>query len=283
MTQVKICGLSEEATLQAAVAAGAAFVGLVHFAKSPRHVSLAKAAELKKLLPAHVKSVLVVVNPDDALLADIATILAPDYIQLHGDETPTRVAEIRKKYPTQKLIKAISVSTQTDIGRAKDFEPHVEMLLFDALSSPASLSSSTPLAGRTEGGNGYFGAGPNTLWNNEVLENSEAVAEYILAVLNGTVPPPTPPVNGGGEVNAAPQGEGILPGGNGITFDHTLLAGFQSPLSWLLSGGITAENVAIAIAQSGAKIVDVSSGVESARGVKDAAKIKNFIATVLAP
>jgi phosphoribosylanthranilate isomerase len=210
---VKICGLKDEANLRAAVAAGAHYVGFVHYQKSPRHISLEHATALKKLLPNNVECVLVVVNPDDALLQAAAYSITPDYIQLHGSETVARVAEIRAQYPKQKLIKALGISTRQDLASAKDFEPLVEMLLFDA--KPLLL----PL----------------------------------------------------------PEGEGILPGGNGIAFDWKILQGFQSPTPWLLSGGLTAENVADAIRQSSAMMVDVSSGVESSAGVKEAGKIKAFI------
>jgi len=204
---VKICGLSEEATLHAAVDAGAALVGFVHFLKSPRHVSLARAAKLTSLLPPSVLSVLVLVDPDDELLDEITATAPMDYLQLHGNETPARLADIRKRYTQQKIIKAIALTTPADLRLARAYEHFADMLLFDAKA----------------------------------------------------------PV------------ESSIPGGNGITFDWTLLAGFQSPLPWLLSGGLTPENVAEAIKQSGAKMVDVSSGVEQKPGVKDAGKINAFI------
>lgn len=174
-------------------------VGFVHFPKSPRHVSLEHAAELKKLLPAHVKSVVVTVNPDDVLVDNIIRIVKPDYIQLHGNETAMRIAEIHAK---MKVIKAIPITTPDDI-----VEMACDMLMFDAK-------------------------------------------------------PPT-----GAE----------LPGGNGISFDWKILKGFQTMRPWMLSGGLTPENVAEAICQSGATIVDVSSGVEREPGVKDAGKIQAFI------
>lgn len=207
---VKICGISNEPTLHAAVNGGAHYIGFVHFPKSPRHVTLERAAELKALLPVNVSSVLVVVNPDDALLANISKTLAPDYLQLHGDESPERVSGIKKAYPSQKLIKAISVSGPQDLLKAASYEPYVDMLMFDA---------------------------------------------------------------------KAPAGS-ELPGGNGISFDWKILHGFKSLVPWMLSGGLTPENVAVAIQQSGAKIVDVSSGVESAPGKKDAARIQAFISSV---
>ena len=71
--------------------------------------------------------------------------------------------------------------------------------------------------------------------------------------------------------------EGTLPGGMGIRFDWSLLDGFRHPLPWALSGGLDPANVAAAIAATGAPVVDVSSGVESAPGIKDVDKIAAFL------
>lgn len=76
-----------------------------------------------------------------------------------------------------------------------------------------------------------------------------------------------------------PEGA-ALPGGMGVRFDWSLLDGFRHPLPWALSGGLDAGNVGEAIRRTGATLVDVSSGVESARGVKDAARIKAFLEIV---
>ena len=212
---VKICGLSEETTLRAAIDAGANMIGFVHFSKSPRHVSLARAAELKKLLPENVASVVVLVDADDALIDDIVRIINPTYLQLHGSETPTRIAEIRAKYPAQKLIKALAVSTKEELSAAAQYELLVDAFLFDA----------------------------------------------------------KPPTTNHQPITA-------LPGGNGVAFDWKILHGFNTTRPWLLSGGLTLENVQQAIRMSGAKMVDVSSGVESKASVKDAGKIKAFIEAV---
>lgn len=205
--QVKICGLSEESTLQAAIDAGADFIGFVHFKKSPRHVELARAAELKKLIPAHIKSVVVTVDPDNTLIRDIVHTVNPDYIQLHGSETMVRMAEIHALHPKLKIIKAIPVATSADLEKIPQMRLISSIYMFDA---------------------------------------------------------------------KPPKGAD-LPGGNGVSFDWNILKDYRDPNPWMLSGGLTPENVQAAIRASGAKIVDVSSGVESAPGVKDAGKIKAFI------
>jgi len=130
--KIKICGLSEEKNLLAAVRAGVDFIGFVHHQKSPRHVSIERALELQKLLPKTIKSVLVVVNPSDDLLSEISQKLQPDFVQLHGDESFERVKEIKEKFPTIGIIKAISVRDAEDIKQAEKFEGLADYLLFDA-------------------------------------------------------------------------------------------------------------------------------------------------------
>lgn len=204
--KVKICGLNDEAAVRAAVSAGADFAGFVFYPDSPRHVPLTRAAELKALLPASVKSVSVLVDPDDALLAEVQSTLVPDYVQLHGKESQQRLREIRKKIPDMKIIKAISVKSGDDIASAGTFFDVADMLMFDA----------------------------------------------------------KPPAN-------------MLPGGNALSFDWALLSGRSFKLPWFLSGGLNPENVVDAIRISGATMVDVSSGVERERGVKDAGLIEAFV------
>jgi len=212
--QIKICGLSEEKTLQAALSAGADFIGFVHYPKSPRHVSIARAFELKKLLPKTIKSVLVVVNPSDDLLSEISQKLQPDFVQLHGDETLERVKEIDSRLRGNDkpigIIKAISVCNAEDIKQAEKFAIVADYLLFDA----------------------------------------------------------------------KPMDKNMLHGGNGIAFDWELLAEYKGAKNWFLSGGLNVANVREAIQKTGAKMVDVSSGVEREAGVKDISLIENFIKMV---
>jgi phosphoribosylanthranilate isomerase len=207
---VKICGITETATLDAAIAAGADYIGLVFFEKSPRHLDIAKAAALAAHARSRTRIVALTVDADDAAIDRIIREVVPDMLQLHGDEPPARVAAIGMMTQLP-VMKAIGVSTRADAARAHDYAA-AEMILFDAK------------------------------------------------------PPP----------------DAVLPGGNGAAFDWSLLSGLALGTPWMLSGGLTPETVGDAIRQSGARAVDVSSGVEKSRGVKDAALIQRFIAAAKA-
>ncbi len=203
MAQVKICGLSTPETMQAALAAGADFVGLMFYPKSPRNVSVEQAATLAALVKGRAKIVAVVVDADDTLLKSIMEHAKPDYIQAHGDETPQRIAEIKSALAIR-VIKVIKVKTAADVTLAKDFFDVADLIMFD---------------------------------------------------------PKAP--------------KDTLPGGNGLSFDWKLLAHVK--FEFMLAGGLTPDNVTQAITFTQAPIVDVSSGVESAPGVKDAQLIAKFI------
>lgn len=208
---IKICGLTNNAAIQSVNNANITFAGFIFFPASPRHLPFIRAAELKANLSSAIHSVSVLVDPDDALINEAVKILQPDYIQLHGKETPERVIAIKKSYPGIKIIKALSIRTSDDVASAKQYEACADILLFDA--KPPELA-------------------------------------------------------------------GMLPGGNGLSFDWALLKDRQFTLPWMLSGGLNAENVAQAVRESGASIVDVSSSVESAPGVKDPALIEAFVKAV---
>ncbi len=208
---IKICGLSTAATLDAALDAGADMVGFVFFAKSPRYVSVETARALSHIARGAAEIVALTVDADDATIAEIVAAVEPDYLQLHGAETPERADAIQQKFGIS-AIKAIGVSTHQDFAKADAYKGKADALIIDA----------KPPAG-------------------------------------------------------AP-----LPGGNGVAFDWRLASNFHPRKPWLLSGGLDADNVATAIRQSGTRGVDVSSGVESTPGVKDAQKIKTFIAAARA-
>lgn len=209
-TKVKICGIKTDEALDAAIVGGASYVGLVFFEKSPRNVDLATAGRLAAQARGKARSVALVVDADDDRISEIIEAVQPDMLQLHGKETPERVAEIAA-FSRMPLIKAVSVASAADVERAADYAEAAHLILFDA----------------------------------------------------------KPPVVAGG-----------LPGGNGVAFDWSLLSPVKGRFSFMLSGGLTPENVGDAIAQTGAPLVDVSSGVESAPGKKDPVLIRRFLVAV---
>ncbi|HEX5600731.1 MAG TPA: phosphoribosylanthranilate isomerase, partial [Hyphomicrobiaceae bacterium] len=115
--KVKICGLRTEATVAAALASGADYVGLVFYPPSPRSVSPEDAANLAQLARGRAQIVALFVDPDETLLDEVIRKVEPDLIQLHGKETPERVATIRRKYG-RPVMKAISVESSADADRA---------------------------------------------------------------------------------------------------------------------------------------------------------------------
>lgn len=209
MTEVKICGLTTPETLDAALDHGAAFVGAVVFPKSPRHIQPLHAATLFERARGRAKIVAVTVDADDRLLTEIALILKPDLIQLHGHETPERAEQVRRLTGAG-IIKALPVSTPEDLQAAAIWDDVADHLMFDA---------------------------------------------------------------------RPPEGSD-LPGGMGARFDWSMMQGRIYRRPWFLAGGLNPENAAQAAAISGAPMLDVSSGVESAPGVKDAARIAAFLQAV---
>ncbi len=210
-TEVKICGLKTPAMMQAALDARADYVGLVFFEKSPRNVSIETAGDLADQARGNAKIVVLVVDADDVLVDRIMPWVAPDILQLHGSETPARVAEIKRRTGAT-IMKAIKVETAADAALALDYAGIADLILFDA---------------------------------------------------------------------KAPKGA-VLPGGNGLAFDWRVLDDVKAKVPYMLSGGLTPGNVADAIRLTGATRVDVSSGVESRPGEKDADLIRAFIANAKA-
>ena len=202
---VKICGLSTADTLRAALEAGADMVGFVFFERSPRFVGLDHARELAAEARGRAKIVALAVDPSDRTLAAIVARIAPDLLQLHGSESPERVAEIKRAFSVP-VIKALGVAEAQDFDKALDYEDAADWLLIDA----------KPPKGATR------------------------------------------------------------PGGHGAPFDWRLAQNFAPRKPWLLSGGLDPTNVGEAIALSGARGVDVSSGVESSPGVKDLDRMRAF-------
>lgn len=208
---IKICGLKTEEAVEAALAGGATHVGFIFFEKSPRHVSLNDAARLREFARGAAKAVAVTVDADDAALDAIVSAMSPDMLQLHGSETPQRVAEVKARHGLP-VMKAFSVSEAADLATVAPYRGVADRFLFDA---------------------------------------------------------------------KPPKGSD-LPGGNGVSFDWQLLATLDPGLDYMLSGGLNAGNIGDALRQASPPGIDISSGVESAPGVKDPALIAEFFAAVRA-
>ena len=128
---VKICGLSTPETVEAAVHAGADMVGFVSFPPSPRHVALPNIAELARLARGRAETVLLSVDMDIAALAELAAAVKPDWLQLHGHETPEAIGVLRRELGLP-VMKALPVSTREDLEQVRRYESVVDRILFDA-------------------------------------------------------------------------------------------------------------------------------------------------------
>jgi phosphoribosylanthranilate isomerase len=207
---VKICGIKTESLLDAAIDAGADMVGFVHFRRSPRHLELDDIGELISMARGRAETCVLLVNPDNTLVAQVAA-LGPDWIQLHGPETPHRVEAIRDEAGIA-ILKACPIGNAEDVAAVATYVDAADRILLDA---------------------------------------------------------------------KPPQGA-TRPGGLGDTFDWALLKALDPALPFMLSGGLTPKTVADAIKATRPMGVDVSSGVETAPGVKDAGLIRDFIANARA-
>ena len=199
--RVKICGINSADALDAAVDAGADYVGFNYFPPSPRAVTPARAAALSAGRPGGPARVGLFVDPTDDDIAAALAELALDVLQVYG--APGRAASLCVKF---------GVATWATVGAAgvadlPSAAPGVDGLLIEAKAPPGAM----------------------------------------------------------------------LPGGNAHAFDWSILQGWAAPVPWMLAGGLTPDNVAEAVRISGAPAVDVSSGVERSRGVKDPALIRAFI------
>lgn len=209
MTLVKICGVTDPAIAEAAVAAGASHIGLVFFPPSPRNLSLDAARTVAAHTPAAVGRVGVFVDADDALIDAAIAAGRLTALQLHGAETPARAAGLKARLGIE-VWRGHGIRTAADVAAARRWRGAVDRLIFDAK------------------------------------------------------PPPGAP----------------LPGGNGVALDWRLIGGADIGMAWGLSGGLSAATVADAIRATAAPLVDVSSGVEDAPGVKSAAKVALFMEAV---
>lgn len=144
--EVKICGIRDRRTLDAALDAGADYFGLVFYPRSPRHVGHEDARSLIRHAAGRAHSVVLLVDPSDEDVLTVARDVQPDYLQLHGSETPERVREIAR-LSGLKVIKAVRVASETDVAAADAFTDGCAFLLFDA-KPPADDATALP------GGNG---------------------------------------------------------------------------------------------------------------------------------
>lgn len=134
---VKICGLTSPDAVEATLAARADFGGLVFFPASPRHLSLDQARHLAGLLRGSVRVVTLMVDPSDAAVQEVMDGIRPDFLQLHGDEAPLRVAAIAR-LAKRPIIKALAVAEAADLARAHAYEEVADYFLFDAKASPSA-------------------------------------------------------------------------------------------------------------------------------------------------
>jgi phosphoribosylanthranilate isomerase len=208
---IKICGLKTDAALGAALAGGASHVGFIFFPKSPRYVEPSEAGRLREAARGKAKAVAVTVDAGDAFLDAIVAAMRPDMLQLHGSESPQRVAELKARHGLP-AMKAFALREAADLAAIAPYRGVADRLLFDARPPKGSQ----------------------------------------------------------------------LPGGNGVSFDWRILADLEPGTDYLLSGGVNAVNVGQALRLAGPPGFDISSGVESAPGVKEPALIEAFFRAVRA-
>lgn len=198
--KVKICGISDPAALDAAVGAGADWVGFNFFPPSPRFVTSAQAAALAARMPPGIPRVGLFVNPEESQIADVLSALQLDVLQLYG----SAAIDVLRAHFGLPVWRARGIADATDLPRTSD---GADALVLEAKPPPAATR----------------------------------------------------------------------PGGNAASFDWALLRGWAAPAPWILAGGLNPANVAGAIRVTNARAVDVSSGVETAPGVKDPTLIREFI------
>jgi phosphoribosylanthranilate isomerase len=202
--EIKVCGINDEVSMNAALKCKVDYVGLVFYPDSSRNISINLSRELLKSRNKITKIVALTVNPNDDFLNQIKKNINPDYIQLHGNENSRRCLDIKHKINIP-LIKGINVRNKIDLVRKnKEFEDICDILLFDAPSE-------------------------------------------------------------------------ALPGGNGKKFDWDILKDFKSKKKWMLAGGLNIENIENAIDITKAPAIDISSGLEIRKGLKDPQLIKDFV------
>lgn len=204
--QIKICGIRSKETIDVCAACGVDYLGFNFVPASPRFITPSEAGALAAHVPTSIKKVAVTADFNDEQLGAILKDFPADYLQLHGSESPTRVAAIKQTFG-KPVIKSFSVGEDADLEEVTIYESVADMFLFDA----------------------------------------------------------------------RPPAGAAISGGNAVSFDWTLMRKAKVMRPWFLAGGLNEENISTALADSGAAYVDVASGVEKTRGVKDAALIRAFV------
>jgi len=204
--RIKMCGLTRLPDVAAAADAGAAYIGLNFFPRSPRYLEIDAAREIALAVPEGIAKVALTVDADDAVLDALTARVPLDMLQLHGSESAARVTEVKARYGLP-VMKVVGIAEAADLAQ---------------------------------------------------LETYGRVADQLL-------------------VDAKPPKGADRPGGNAVAFDWGLIAGRRWPVPWMLAGGLTPQNVAEAVRATGARQVDVASGIETAPGVKDAGLMRAFV------
>ena len=202
--EIKVCGINDKISMHTAIKCEVDYIGFVFYKNSPRNISINFSSELLKLRNKITKIVALTVDPNDEFLFQLKKIVKPDYIQIHGNENPSRCMEIKNMLDIP-IIKGFSVKDKVSLLRlTKEFEDICDILLLDAPSE-------------------------------------------------------------------------TLPGGNGKKFDWEILRDFKSKKKWMLAGGLNIDNVKKAIDTSKPPAIDISSGLEIKKGIKDPRLIEDFI------
>jgi len=205
---IKICGVTKPQDIETLNQLGVELVGFNFYKPSPRHLSMERAAQLAARCNPKMERVALLVDPSDDDIDEALGMVSPHRLQLHGAESPARVADIKRRSHCA-VIKALPIAGKEDFDTARGFQDCADWFLFDA----------------------------------------------------------KPPQDG-------------MPGGNGEAFDWTVLKAYDLKQPYLLAGGLTADNVGTALAISGADMVDIASGVETAPGEKDASLMAAFVNAV---
>lgn len=198
--QIKLCGFTDQESIQTAIAQKCDFLGFVFCEKSPRFITPENAAEISAQIPKTIKKVAVIVDADFNFLEEVDQKLSPDFFQFHGLESLNFLKEVRKKFPQIKIIKALRINEEDDLDQVENYENCVDYFLFD---------------------------GPKA--------------------------------------------------GSGKKFNWEILKNYHGKKDWFLAGGLNIENIEEALKITGAKMIDISSGIEKIRGQKSSQLIEEFM------